>query len=74
VGGARLTMSKLRFRTRDQRIKKVMENWFGIMKMEFLYQEKFETIESFKVGLKEYIPYNNLVRIKQKLKGLSSVR
>ena len=26
----------------------VMENWFGIMKSEFFYREKFETIESFK--------------------------
>jgi transposase InsO family protein len=51
----------------------VMENWFGIMKSEFFYQEKFETIESFKQGLHEYIHYYNHDRIKQKLKGLSPV-
>jgi transposase InsO family protein len=51
----------------------VMENWFGIMKSEFFYQEKFETIESFKKGLHEYIHYYNHDRIKQKLKGLSPV-
>jgi transposase InsO family protein len=51
----------------------VMENWFGIMKSEFFYQEKFETIESFKQGLHEYIHYYNRDRIKQKLKGLSPV-
>ena len=51
----------------------VMENWFGIMKSEFFYQEKFETIESFKEGLHEYIHYYNHDRIKQKLKGLSPV-
>ena len=51
----------------------VMENWFGIMKTEFFYQEKFETIESFKKGLHEYIHYYNHDRIKQKLKGLSPV-
>jgi transposase InsO family protein len=51
----------------------VMENWFGIMKSEFFYQEKFETIESFKQGLHEYIRYYNHDRIKQKLKGLSPV-
>jgi transposase InsO family protein len=51
----------------------VMENWFGIMKSEFFYQEKFETIESFKQGLHEYIYYYNHDRIKQKLKGLSPV-
>ena len=52
----------------------VMENWFGIMKSEFFYQEKFETIESFKEGLHEYIHYYNHDRIKQKLKGLSPVQ
>jgi transposase InsO family protein len=52
----------------------VMENWFGIMKTEFFYREKFETIESFKKGLHEYIHYYNHDRIKQKLKGLSPVQ
>ena len=51
----------------------VMENWFGIMKSEYFYQEKFETVESFKKGLHEYIHYYNHDRIKQKLKGLSPV-
>ena len=51
----------------------VMENWFGIMKTEFYYQEKFENIDLFKKGLKEYIHYYNHDRIKQKLKGLSPV-
>ena len=51
----------------------VMENWFGIMKSEFFYQEKFDSIQSFKEGLKEYIRYYNHDRIKQKLKGLSPV-
>jgi putative transposase len=51
----------------------VMENWFGIMKTEFYYQEKFENVDLFKKGLKEYIHYYNHDRIKQKLKGLSPV-
>jgi putative transposase len=51
----------------------VMENWFGIMKTEFFYQQKFETVEVFKKGLREYIHYYNHDRIKQKLKGLSPV-
>lgn len=51
----------------------VMENWFGIMKSEFFYQEKFDSMQSFKEGLKEYIHYYNHDRIKQKLKGLSPV-
>ena len=52
----------------------VMENWFGIMKTEFFYQKKFETIKSFKAELEEYIHYYNHDRIKQKLKGLSPVQ
>jgi len=52
----------------------VMENWFGVMKTEFYYQEKFENVDSFKKGLKEYIHYYNHDRIKQKLKGLSPVK
>ena len=51
----------------------VMENWFGIMKTEFFYQKKFESVQSFKTELKEYIHYYNHDRIKQKLKGLSPV-
>ena len=52
----------------------VMENWFGIMKTEFFYQEKFESVQAFKQGLHEYIRYYNHDRIKQKLKGLSPVQ
>ena len=52
----------------------VMENWFGMMKSEYFYQEKFESVEAFKQGLHEYIHYYNHDRIKQKLKGLSPVQ
>lgn len=52
----------------------VMENWFGIMKTEFFYQKKFESVQAFKQGLHEYIHYYNHDRIKQKLKGLSPVQ
>ena len=51
----------------------VMENWFGIMKTEFFYQNKFEDVGSFKRELEQYIHYYNHDRIKQKLKGLSPV-
>jgi transposase InsO family protein len=51
----------------------VMENWFGVMKTEFFYQQKFDDVQSFKTQLKEYIHYYNHDRIKQKLKGLSPV-
>ncbi len=49
----------------------VMENFFGILKTEFLYGKRFETVEAFKVELDEHMRYYNLDRIKEKLKGLS---
>lgn len=51
----------------------VMENFFGILKSEFFYTQKFESVASFISGLNEYIHYYNHNRIKQKLKGLSPV-
>ncbi|WP_397391763.1 IS3 family transposase, partial [Polynucleobacter sp.] len=38
------------------------------------YQKKFDSVQSFKVELKEYIHYYNHDRIKEKLKGLSPVQ
>ncbi|SHI01521.1 Transposase InsO and inactivated derivatives [Virgibacillus chiguensis] len=52
----------------------VIENFFGIMKSEFLYLIEFESIEHFKQELEKYIEYYNNKRIKAKLKGLSSVQ
>lgn len=51
----------------------LMENFFGIMKTEMFYgQEKnYETIESLKIAIDEYINYYNTKRIKVKLKGLT---
>lgn len=49
----------------------VMENFFGILKSELLYLQKFESIEQFKAELIEYLDYYNNKRIKTKLKGLS---
>lgn len=46
----------------------VMENFFGIMKSEFLYLKEFESIEHFKEELEKYIHYYNTKRIKAKLK------
>lgn len=51
----------------------VMENFFGILKSEFLYLEQFESIEHFKKELEEYIHYYNHLRIKSRLKGKSPV-
>ena len=51
----------------------VMENWFGIMKSELLYPNKYKDAELFKKDLIDYIEYYNNRRIKLKLKGLSPV-
>ena len=49
------------------------ENFFGLLKSELLYLQKFESIEHFKRELIEYIDYYNNRRIKAKLKGMSPV-
>ncbi|MEH6941555.1 IS3 family transposase [Bacillus sp. JJ722] len=46
----------------------VMENFFGIMKSEFLYLKEFESVEHFKQELEKYIEYYNTKRIKEKFK------
>ncbi len=51
----------------------IAENFFGIMKSELLYAEKFETPEAFMKALEEYIEYYNNTRIKSRLKGKSPV-
>ena len=52
----------------------VMENFFGIMKSEFLYLNEFESVEHFKQELARYMNYYNHKRIKAKLKGMSPVQ
>ena len=51
----------------------VMENFFGLLKSELLYLEKFDSYEDFISKLKDYIDYYNTKRIKLKLKGMSPV-
>ncbi|KAB2327890.1 IS3 family transposase [Cytobacillus depressus] len=46
----------------------VMENFFGILKSEFLYYKDFENVEHFKQELEKYIEYYNTKRMKAKLK------
>jgi transposase InsO family protein len=48
----------------------VVENFFGLLKSELLYLQKFESMEHFKQELIEYLDYYNNRRIKAKLKGL----
>ncbi len=51
----------------------VIENFFGILKSEFLYLEEFDNIEHFKDELDQYIDYYNHLRIKPKLNRKSPV-
>ena len=46
----------------------VMENFFGRLKIEMFYGEKFESVNTFIDKLKEYIYYYNNERIILKLK------
>lgn len=46
----------------------VIENFFGLLKSELLYLQKFNSVEQFDKELKRYIYYYNNQRIKSKLK------
>ena len=48
----------------------VMENFFGLLKSELPYLQKFESVEHFKLELLDYLDYYNNRRIKAKLRGL----
>ena len=48
----------------------IMENFFGHLKSELLYLQKFDSMEHFTAELIEYIDYYNNRRIKARLKGL----
>ncbi len=45
-----------------------MENFFGLLKSELLYLEKFTSYEDFINKLRDYIDYYNTKRIKLKQK------
>lgn len=51
-----------------------MESFFGTLKSEFFYLNRFSSIEQLEVGIRQYIHYYNHDRIKTKLKGLSPVQ
>jgi len=52
----------------------VMENFFGLLKSEFFYNQKFSSVDHFTTELSGYIDYYNNRRIKVKLKGLSPIK
>ena len=51
-----------------------MENFFGGLKVEMFYGEKFESVNAFIDKLESYIHYHNHDRISLKLKGMSPVQ
>ena len=51
-----------------------MENFFGRLKVEMFYGEKFESVNAFIDELERYIDYYNNERISIKLKGMSPVQ
>ena len=52
----------------------MMENFFGLMKSELLYLQRWDTIDDFEAALDEYIKYYNNDRIKLRLDGKSSAQ
>ena len=52
----------------------MMENFFGIMKSELLYPNRFKDMNHFKRELVKYIEYYNNERIKARLNGMSPVQ
>ena len=52
----------------------IMENFFGRLKVEMFYGEKFQTVDEFVHCLEEYIRYWNNDRISLTLKGMSPVQ
>lgn len=50
-----------------------MESFFGTLKCELFYINKFENIEDLKGALHDYIRYYNVDRIKMSLNGLSPI-
>lgn len=51
----------------------VMESFFGTLKSEYFYLNRFSSLEELEVGLRGYIRYYNQDRIRLKLNGLSPI-
>ncbi len=52
----------------------IIENFFGIIKSELFYLNKYNSIDELKKDIEEYIRYYNNDRIKLNLKGMSPVK
>jgi len=52
----------------------IIENFFGILKSELYYVQKFSSIEELKYEIKQYINYYNNERIKSNLNKMSPIQ
>ena len=52
----------------------IIENFFGVLKSELFYIQKFTNVEELKQGIKNYINYYNRVRIKSNLNKMSPIQ
>ncbi len=52
----------------------IIENFFGILKSELFYIQKFESLEELKHEIKQYINYYNKERIKSNLNKMSPIQ
>jgi len=52
----------------------IIENFFGILKSELFYIQKFENVEELKHKIKQYIDYYNNERIKSNLNKMSPIQ
>jgi transposase InsO family protein len=52
----------------------IIENFFGIVKSELFYTQKFESVEHLKQEIKQYINYYNKERIKSNLNKMSPIQ
>lgn len=52
----------------------IIENFFGALKSELFYLNRYTSVEHLKQDIKEYINYYNYDRIRLNLKGMSPVR
>lgn len=50
------------------------ENFFGHLKSEFFYLERFDSVDDFIEGLHEYMYYYNNERISLKIKGMTPIQ
>lgn len=52
----------------------IIENFFGILKSELFYIQKFASLEELKREIKQYINYYNSIRIKSNLNKMSPIQ